>query len=485
MRRCSVLAVLLAIAVLFTCCKDSTGPATGTLRVTVSTTGTDLDSDGYTCSVDGSSRSVAVNETVTWNGVEVGDHAVELTGLAGNCVVSGENPRNVTVTLGETATVTFDVSCSALTGALQVITVTTGDTLDWDGYVLILNDTHSTHIEINDTLTFTDIPKGEYRIGLDDVAVNCAMGGDNPRSVLVTSGDTTEVSFDAVCAPAFFDYLVYAYSGGRSPPRIPHIELASVDGTNRFSLSRDYEPSSDSGLFPDFSPDGTRFAIASNHGGNYDIYVTNLAGQDLVRLTNDTAVDRSPDWSPDGSRIAFTSDRHGKNDIFIMDSDGTNLTRLTTDPARDWNPTWSPDGSRIAFVSDRDDNWEIYVMDADGSGALRLTDNPASDACPSWSPDGSQIVYESERSDNQDIYIMNADGSHVVRLTDGPYWDGSPSWSPDGARIAMNSYSFEGGGIGGGLYIIDSDGTNVVLIRSIGYGGTSTASWSPMSSIHR
>src|SRR5437763_89734 len=86
----------------------------GDLYVSTSTTGVDLDPDGYTVTVDGgASQPMASNGTVTFTGVAAGSHTVALSGIAGNCVVGGANPRTVTVPAGGTATTTFAVTCNA------------------------------------------------------------------------------------------------------------------------------------------------------------------------------------------------------------------------------------------------------------------------------------------------------------------------------------------------------------------------------------
>src|SRR5205823_12781677 len=96
------------------------------LTVTNSTTGQDLDPDGYTVTVDGGqSRSLGVNTSTTYSGLTATSHTVELTGIAGNCTVSGQNPRTVTVATSGTTT-TFTITCAALTGSLTVTTSTSG-----------------------------------------------------------------------------------------------------------------------------------------------------------------------------------------------------------------------------------------------------------------------------------------------------------------------------------------------------------------------
>jgi TolB protein len=84
------------------------------------------------------------------------------------------------------------------------------------------------------------------------------------------------------------------------------------------------------------------------------------------------------------TRIAFQSNRDGNSEIYVMNVDGTAVTRLTNHYADDADPAWSPDGTRIVFMSDRDGNEEIYVMNADGTGLTRLTNHPADDGHPDW-----------------------------------------------------------------------------------------------------
>ena len=62
------------------------------------------------------------------------------------------------------------------------------------------------------------------------------------------------------------------------------------------------------------------------------------------------------------SKIAFWSNRDGNFEIYVMNSDGSEIVRLTDNKALDFNPAWSSDGSKIAFISDRDgkDPGNIY-----------------------------------------------------------------------------------------------------------------------------
>ena len=86
-------------------------------------------------------------------------------------------------------------------------------------------------------------------------------------------------------------------------------------------------------------------------------------GSNQVNLTQNSADDNIPFFSPDGLWIGFVSDRDGDYDLWIMDVNGDNLRKLTSDDSDTvgWY-AWSPDGTRIAFDSNLDGDYEIYVI---------------------------------------------------------------------------------------------------------------------------
>jgi hypothetical protein len=90
-----------------------TGSGSGRLTVTTSTTGSNLDPDGYTLTLDGtSSQPIAINDAVTIT-VPAGNHPVALSGMAANCTVGGANPTTATVPAGGTGSAALAVTCSA------------------------------------------------------------------------------------------------------------------------------------------------------------------------------------------------------------------------------------------------------------------------------------------------------------------------------------------------------------------------------------
>jgi Tol biopolymer transport system component len=205
--------------------------------------------------------------------------------------------------------------------------------------------------------------------------------------------------------------------------------------------------------------------------------------------TMNTSNDQRPDISPDGSKIAFSSNRDGNFEIFIMNSDGSDLIQLTSTSAPTSNswPRWSPDGEWIAFQSGAGTNFQIYRIRPDRSCLTQVTSYVGLNQFPAWSPDGTRLAI---RRDTEIYLIDSADGLHPVRLT---FTDSIPgafnqmaSFSPDGKQIAYlsNNRDNPGDPLYLSVYIMDSDGNNKVNFtpRAVGYTGTWTSrapAWAP------
>ncbi|MFQ5612483.1 MAG: FHA domain-containing protein [Anaerolineae bacterium] len=118
---------------------------------------------------------------------------------------------------------------------------------------------------------------------------------------------------------------------------------------------------------------GANGQIAFKGWGN-TAFGLRLASADLANIDNLTLADEdtAPALSPDGKQVAFMARREDNWDVYLVNVDGSGLKRLTTDPAMDGLPAWSPDGNVIAFVSNRGGPWAIWAMTPEGTGTRQL-----------------------------------------------------------------------------------------------------------------
>ena len=134
--------------------------------------------------------------------------------------------------------------------------------------------------------------------------------------------------------------FVSAPNFGALDPR--HIFVMNADGKGRRNLTGDTNLKYNSN--PTWSPDGRKIAFQSQRVfEGHDIYVITDEGKNLKQLTVE-GTNRMPAYSPDGTKIAFASSRDGDFNIYLMDTNGMNVVKLTTSPPGTENisPSWLP-----------------------------------------------------------------------------------------------------------------------------------------------
>ncbi|MDI9639498.1 DPP IV N-terminal domain-containing protein [Geitlerinema splendidum] len=191
-----------------------------------------------------------------------------------------------------------------------------------------------------------------------------------------------------------------------------------------------------------WSPEGSRIACKSNAEGSPDLYVIDVFGGQIERLTESRAAEDDFAWSPDGRQIAFVAVEGQRQDIYVVDVE-TRVTRQITQGLGTFNfsPAWSPDGTQIAFRASRDGRpGLLFVVRADG-GDLRVLADGSSNVSPLlWSPDGTQILFEraADVRFSQNLAIVDLTTRAISPLIEGSY-NARPAWSPDGTAIAFVS----------------------------------------------
>src|SRR6266571_3659050 len=365
------------VAVAFAVGCTATGGRSGTIRISTTTTGVDLDPDGYRVSVDGGAGAVVgVNDAL---------------------VVPGLNSGSRTVTLGATADVVFAITCTtlALTGQFAF-------TRPFDGkyQIHVMNGDGSRPTRVSDGSADDRDPAWSpdgmiaFTRDRDGNAEVFEMNADGSGLSRLTNNPAAD--FAAAWSP---DGRKIAFTSNRDG--YAALYVMNADGTEQTKLLGD---SLWTWAAPAWSPDGAKlaFTLARRHGccDTSWVSIVDADGTNLRTVYTQPAVSEfgsPPNWSPDGARIVFSSYGY----VMMVNTDGTGLRELNTETVGSDHPVWSPDGTKLAFSGtfcgfgpgEFCDGWPgdpryasvsaIYVVNADGSGLARIT-NSASSYSPAW-----------------------------------------------------------------------------------------------------
>jgi Tol biopolymer transport system component len=164
-------------------------------------------------------------------------------------------------------------------------------------------------------------------------------------------------------------------------------------------------------------------------------------GRRVVVPASSSVALADPNFSPDGDRILFERKNLGRRKpkgaraIFVVNVDGSGILRITPWSLSAGDPDWSPDGKWILFGSNEHLNKksQLYVIHPDGTGLKQLTHRREGTlgASASFSPDGKWIVLgASGVGGNADVYIMRANGTGARAVTRTRLWDSTADGAP-------------------------------------------------------
>jgi Tol biopolymer transport system component len=232
----------------------------------------------------------------------------------------------------------------------------------------------------------------------------------------------------------------------RTDKRIASSELyvMQADGSGQTRLTQKVNPWDFSDQ-PVWAPSGASLLYRSNNGVGGNLWTIGADGTGAAQFTHhgELANLGNPDFSPDGSRIAFSSNHDTNNpmewDLYVMDADGTDVVRLTDTPGvTEGTPVWSPDGTEIAYTTDVTmQGSTIDVMRPDGTGRRRVTSGHQ-DGSPAWSPDGRRLAFARlDELITSDILVVDADGGTPRFVThEKDYdWSAHPDWIAGGDEL--------------------------------------------------
>jgi TolB protein len=216
------------------------------------------------------------------------------------------------------------------------------------------------------------------------------------------------------------------------------------------------------------------------------LFVVNVDGSGLRRLTPRGTSVFTYQWSSDGKLIAYIDQRFS---LWLVRPDGTGRKLLLpTSQLSSVGLSWSPDGKDIAIVSPGPNanprtavcaKMALYVVPIGGGKPTVVSQPRRGIGCGvAWSPLGGEIAY----GDGGEVLgvISRNGGRPRLLLTSGV---GAPQWSPDGKKLAAPTV-IHLGGLRADRYhritVVDADGSDPHVLTDHAYTEYPFA-WSPDS----
>jgi len=134
-------------------------------------------------------------------------------------------------------------------------------------------------------------------------------------------------------------------------------------------------------------------------------------------------------------QLVFVGEADGREDLWVVNVDGSGLLRLTDDDSRQYSPRWFGDaGNSILYLSDQSGQIDIWEIDARGRWRREITNSADIEGRIDVSTDGLLAVYESS-SEESDIWAIDARGEPRHQETSESLLDLWPSLG--GTKLAF------------------------------------------------
>lgn len=255
---------------------------------------------------------------------------------------------------------------------------------------------------------------------------------------------------------------------------------------------------------PAISPDhqtilfGISYESVEQNKSNRELYLVNVDGSNLRRLTVTPDSESQAVWIDGGKRIAFVCKAGDHQQLWVMNADGSDRRQVSSIEKGIEGFKFSPDESKVVLISTvkyartaQDvypdlpkanarivddlmykhwDEWvtEIphpFIADFDGESLSNIRDIMADEPFEApmrpfggaesfaWTPDSQSLVYVSRKktgvdyalSTDSNLYLYNTADSSTILLTEGMMgYDTNPSFSPDGKSLAWLSMEHDG-----------------------------------------
>lgn len=451
----------------------------GRMDVRTVTSGDELDPDGYQVMIDGAPvGAIATTGSFAVDNVALGTRRVALGGVAPNCTIGGDHPREIEVEVTPAAEVTFEIACvsSASTGDLQVDVSTVGPVPDPDGYLVTVDGTHTQPVGVNTSVTFLGLSAGDRSVVLGDLAPNCAVESANPVTASVPAGGAATASFAVHCEGSGLTVTATA-NDGYPPGALMRVTVDGVvqqdlgaNASVEFTVSDGAHSVELSQIPSNCTLDGANPRTVEVVGSASLTFELDCESGDLVVTANTTGDSTVVEYTVtvDGGDQRAIGAQGG---VVVYDelSAGEHLVQLGGAPdhcvVQGQNPRSVTVPGAVTFevvcggapgqVVYQSALMQLGTMAPDGTNQQTLYTSPSgSPEWPSWSPDAARVAFHRR---GNGIWIINADGSGLQQLTSDSR-DVDPDWSPDGMQVAFRRGGESGDFCGDNLFVVAATG---------------------------
>jgi len=159
---------------------------------------------------------------------------------------------------------------------------------------------------------------------------------------------------------------------------------------------------------------------------------------DVTHFSSGLVFPRDFDISPDEKRIVFTA-RLGLDDpeeLWVSDLNGGNLERLTYDDLRKRFPAWMGRNDKIVYQSSEGGQIDLRAMFIQDKSRLEITSGGGSETPEDVSADGSTLTYK-DLEETANLWLWNRATGVRHQITGETLSDFWPSYSGSGGILAF------------------------------------------------
>ena len=181
------------------------------------------------------------------------------------------------------------------------------------------------------------------------------------------------------------------------------------------------------------SPDGKKLALTlSGSNGNLDIYLLDLATQQLTRLTDDPGIDTEAVVHARWQRrlLHLGSLRQLRRYTALTLGSSERPKRVTFTGRYNARPRVSPDGKQLAMLTLDDGAYRIGHAGSGQRHACTVLSKGRQEESPSFAPNGAMLIFAGRERGQGVLQTVSIDGQTSARLDADAGEVREPVWGP-------------------------------------------------------